>query len=46
MVSQNDLVVLLEVKAITLYSNDAWSLNVTLYAVTLNAATVSSNYIA
>jgi hypothetical protein len=45
MVSQNDLVVLLEVKTIALYSNDARCLNVTPYAVTLDAAAISSNYI-
>jgi hypothetical protein len=44
-ISQNDLVVPLEIKSITLYSNDARSLNVTLYTVTLDAAAISSNYI-
>jgi hypothetical protein len=44
-VGQHNLIVLFKVKAMTLNSNNAGSLNVALFTVALNSASVSSNYI-
>jgi len=45
LVSQDDLVVLLEIKAITLNSDNTGSLKITLLTVALNTTAVSGNYI-
>jgi hypothetical protein len=44
-VRQDDLVVLFEVKAITLNRDNARSFEIALFTVALNSASVSSNYI-